>query len=158
MVFADLASKLMVTVFAGLASKLVVMVFSSLASKLVAMVSPDLATKPMVGFLVVPQNEGGGGFSGFGLQTGSYGLCDLGLKITATISWFGPQNQAGFGLSAAPQNLHREVSVGHASRSSSLLGVKANLARVYQSDMKTGGGTTMGGARCTITEVASEAS
>jgi hypothetical protein len=29
---------------------------------------------------------------------------DLGLKITATVSWFGPQNQAGFGLSVAPQN------------------------------------------------------
>jgi hypothetical protein len=29
---------------------------------------------------------------------------DLGLKITVTISWFGPQNQAVFGLSVAPQN------------------------------------------------------
>jgi hypothetical protein len=29
---------------------------------------------------------------------------DLGLKITATVSWFGPQNQAGYGLSVAPQN------------------------------------------------------
>jgi hypothetical protein len=26
------------------------------------------------------------------------------LKITVTVSWFGPQNQAGFGLSVAPQN------------------------------------------------------
>jgi hypothetical protein len=48
--------------------------------------------------------------------------------------------------------------VGHASRSSSLLGVDASLARVSQSDLKTGGGATTGGARGTITEVASEAS
>jgi hypothetical protein len=48
--------------------------------------------------------------------------------------------------------------VGHASRSSSLLGVKASLARVFQSGMNTGGGATTGGARGTITEVASEAS
>jgi hypothetical protein len=48
--------------------------------------------------------------------------------------------------------------VGHASRSSSLLGVDASLARVSQSDLKTGGGVTTGGARGTITEVASEAS
>jgi hypothetical protein len=36
--------------------------------------------------------------------------------------------------------------------------VEANLARVFQSDQKTGGGATTGGARDTITEVASEAS
>jgi hypothetical protein len=27
---------------------------------------------------------------------------DFDLKITATVSWFGSQNQAGFGLSVAP--------------------------------------------------------
>jgi hypothetical protein len=48
--------------------------------------------------------------------------------------------------------------VGHASRSSGLLHVKASLARVSQSGLKTGGGTTTGGARGTIAEVASEAS
>jgi hypothetical protein len=48
--------------------------------------------------------------------------------------------------------------VGHASRSSSLLGVEASLARVFQSDLKTGGGATTGGARGIITDVASEAS
>jgi hypothetical protein len=74
------------------------------------------------------------------------------------VSWFGPQNQAGFDLSVAPQNRRREVSAGHASRSSSLLDVEASLARVSQSVLKTGGGTTTGGARGTITEVASEAS
>jgi hypothetical protein len=49
------------------------------------------------------------------------------------------------------------VGAGHASRSSGLLGVEASLVRVFQSDLKTDGGVTMGGARVTITEVASKA-
>jgi hypothetical protein len=61
-------------------------------------------------------------------------------------------------LSVAPQNRRRDVGAGHASRSSSLLGVEASLTRVSQSDLKTDRGTTMDGARGTITEVASEAS
>jgi hypothetical protein len=40
-----------------------------LASKLVAMISPGLVSKPVVGFLVEPQNQGGGGFPGLGLKT-----------------------------------------------------------------------------------------
>jgi hypothetical protein len=83
------------TVFSGLTSKPVATVFSSLASKLVATVSPDLALKPAVGFLVEPQNQGGGGFPGLGLKTGSYGLMiwisksprrflGLGLKMRRT--------------------------------------------------------------------------
>jgi hypothetical protein len=48
--------------------------------------------------------------------------------------------------------------VGHALRSSGLLGVEASLTKVFQSDLKTGGGATAGGARGTIVEVASEAS
>jgi hypothetical protein len=48
--------------------------FSNLASKPVATVSPNLASKPVVGFLVEPQNQGGGGFSGLGLKTDSYDL------------------------------------------------------------------------------------
>jgi hypothetical protein len=83
---------------------------------------------------------------------------DLRLKITVTVSWFGPQNQVGFGLSVAPQNRRREVGTGHASRSSSLLSVEASLARISQSGLKTGGVATTGGARGTITEVASEVS
>jgi hypothetical protein len=75
-----------------------------------------------------------------------------------TVSWFGPQNQVGFGLSVAPQNRWREVDMGHASRSSGLLGVEVSLARVSQSSLKTGEGTMSGGARGTIAEVASEAS
>jgi hypothetical protein len=54
-----------------------------------------------------------------------------------TVSWFGPQNQAGFGLSVALQNRRREVSAGYALRSSGLLHVKASLARVSQSGLKT---------------------
>jgi hypothetical protein len=57
-----------------LASKPVVTVFSSLTSKLMATVSPGLASKPAVGFLVEPQNQGGGGFSGLDLKTDSSDL------------------------------------------------------------------------------------
>jgi hypothetical protein len=74
------------------------------------------------------------------------------------VSWFGIQNQVDFGLSVAPQNRWREVGAGHALRSSSLFGVEASLTRVSQSDLKTGGGATTGGACGTIAEVASEAS
>jgi hypothetical protein len=73
-VFAGLASKPVVTVFAGLTSKPVATVFSSLTSKLVATVSPGLASKPMVSFLVEPKKQGGAGFSGLDLKTGSSGL------------------------------------------------------------------------------------
>jgi hypothetical protein len=48
--------------------------------------------------------------------------------------------------------------VGHASRSSGLLHVEASLVRVFQSDLKTGEGAMVGGARGTIAEVVSEAS
>jgi hypothetical protein len=86
-------------VFAGLTSKLVAMVFSSLASKLVTIVSPGLTSKPVVGFLIEPQNQGGGGFPGLGLKTGSSGFViwtsksprlflGLGLKIKwASVCW-----------------------------------------------------------------------
>jgi hypothetical protein len=49
-------------------------VFSGLTSKSVTIVSPNLASKSVVGFLVEPQNQGGGGFLGLGLKTGSYDL------------------------------------------------------------------------------------
>jgi hypothetical protein len=63
-----------VTISDGLASKLVAIVFFSLTSKLVATVSLSLVLKLVVGSLVEPQNQGGGGFSGLGLKTGSFGL------------------------------------------------------------------------------------
>jgi hypothetical protein len=61
-------------VSSGLASKPAAMVFASFASKLVATVFTGLASKPVVGFLVEPQNQGGGGFPGLVLKTGSFGL------------------------------------------------------------------------------------
>jgi hypothetical protein len=144
-------------VFAGLTSKPVATVFSSLASKLVVTVSPGLASKPVVGFLVEPQNQGGGGFPSLGLKTGSSGLviwasksprrflC-LGLKTKlASVCWLHHKTDEG-------------RSAGHVLRSSSLLDVQASLARVSQSGLKIGGGMTTGGARGTIVEVVSEAS
>jgi hypothetical protein len=73
-------------------------------------------------------------------------------------SWFGPQNQAGFSLSIAPQNRWREVGAGHTSRSSGLLCVEASLTKVFQSGLKTDGGATAGGTCGTIVEVTSEVS
>jgi hypothetical protein len=54
-----------------LTSKPIVTVFSSLV---VATVSPGLTSKPVVSFLVEPQNQGGGGFPGLGLKISSSGL------------------------------------------------------------------------------------
>jgi hypothetical protein len=65
-----------------------------------------------VGFLVEPQNQGRW-VSRFGPQNRQLRFSDLGLKITTTVSWFGPQNQAGDGLSVAPQNQQEEDGVGH---------------------------------------------
>jgi hypothetical protein len=48
--------------------------FLQLASKLVALIFPSLASKPVVGFLVEPQNQGGGWFPGLDLKTDSSGL------------------------------------------------------------------------------------
>jgi hypothetical protein len=92
MVSGGLASKSVATVFSCLASKPVATVFSGLASKLVATVSPGLASKPAVGFLFEPQNQGDGGFYQFGSQNRQLRFGDFGLKITAMVSWFGPQN------------------------------------------------------------------
>jgi hypothetical protein len=49
-------------------------VFSGLASKPVATVSPSLTSKPMVSFLVEPQNQGDEGFPDLGLKISSYNL------------------------------------------------------------------------------------
>jgi hypothetical protein len=67
------------------------------------------------GFLVWPQNQGRrfvsclaskplGRVSWFGPQNWQLRFGDLELKITTTVSLFRPQNQAGYGLSVAPQN------------------------------------------------------
>jgi hypothetical protein len=106
------------------------MVFSGLASKPVSQVS------------------------WFGPQNQQLRFGDLGLKITATVSYFRPQNHAGFGLSIAPQNRWREDSAGHESRSGGLLHLVGSHARVSLPSLKTGEGTTAGGAHGTIAEVA----
>jgi hypothetical protein len=85
-------------------------------------------------------------------------LGDLGIKITATVSWFGPQNQAGYDLLVAPQNHREGVSTGHASRSSGLLREEASQARVSQSGLKTSVGAMADGVHGTIAEVVSELS
>jgi hypothetical protein len=106
-VFTGLASKPVVTISSGLASKPSATVFSSLASKLVVMVSPGLASKPVVGFLVEPQNQGGGGFPDLGLKTDSSGLV-----IWASKS---PQRFLGLGLNtkqALVCRLHRKTDGG----------------------------------------------
>jgi hypothetical protein len=56
------------------ALKTIETVFFGLSSKPVAMISPDLISKPMMIFLVEPQNQGGGGFYGLGLKISSYVL------------------------------------------------------------------------------------
>jgi hypothetical protein len=73
-VFAGLASKPVAMISSGLTAKPAAMVFSSLASKLVATVSLGLTSKLVVGFLLEPQNQGGGGFSGLGLKTDIFDL------------------------------------------------------------------------------------
>jgi hypothetical protein len=51
-----------------------------------------------------------------------------------------------------------EDDAGHMSRSDGLLRLKASHVRVFQSDLKTGGGVTTGGARDTIAKVTSGSS
>jgi hypothetical protein len=69
-----LALKPAATISSDLASKPVVTVSSSFVLNLVATVSPGLTSKPVVGFLVEPQNQDGGGFPGLDLKTDSFGL------------------------------------------------------------------------------------
>jgi ribosomal protein L34 len=99
MVSGGLASKPTVTVFTGLASKSVATVFSSLASKLVATFSPGLASKLVVGFLVEPQNQGGGGFPGLGLKIGSFSLV---ICASKSPRWF-----LGLGLKTKRASVYR---------------------------------------------------
>jgi hypothetical protein len=79
-------------------------VFSDLASKSVATVSLGLASKPVVGFFVQPQNQGGARFLSLGLKTDNYSLVIWALKSPRWFLLFGPQNQVDDGLSVAPQN------------------------------------------------------
>jgi hypothetical protein len=149
-IFIGLASKPVATVSIDLTSKPIATVFSSLASKLVVTVSPALTTKPVVGFLVEPQNQGGGGFPGLGLQTGSFGFV---IWAPKSPRWF-----LGLDLKTKQASVYRLRHKTDGGRSSGLLHVEASLARVSQSGLKTGRGAMSGGARGTITEVALEAS
>jgi hypothetical protein len=90
-VSSGLTSKPAMTVSGGFASKPAATVFTGLVSKPVATVFSNLASKSLIGFLVEPQNQGGGGFPGLDLKTGSFALViwtskslrrflDLGLK------------------------------------------------------------------------------
>jgi hypothetical protein len=73
--------------------------FFGLASKPVATVSwLSFKTKVVKGFR-------------FGLQNRQLRFGDLGIKIITTVFWFVPQNQAGLGLSVAPQNRWEDTMV-----------------------------------------------
>jgi hypothetical protein len=116
-VFAGLVSKPVATISSGLASKSTATVFAGLASKPVATVSPNLASKPAVSFLVEPQNQCGGGFSGLDLKTGSSGLViwvsnsprrffGFGLKIKwATVYWLRYKTDGG----RSARDTHRDL-------------------------------------------------
>jgi hypothetical protein len=103
-VYAGLASKPAATVSGSLTSKLAATISASLTSKPAATISPDLVSKPVVSFLVEPQNQGAVMVSRFRSQNLQLRFGDLCFKITTTVSWFGPQNQACFGLLVASQN------------------------------------------------------
>jgi hypothetical protein len=99
------------TVSIGLASKPTATVSSSLDSKPAATVSLGLASKPVVGFLVEPQNQGGGGFPGLGLKTGSSDLVILASKS--------PRRFLGLGLKikqASVCRLHHKTVGGRLAR------------------------------------------
>jgi hypothetical protein len=135
-----------------------VMVSGVLASKPTATVFSTLASKPAVGFLVEPQNQGGEGFPDLGLKTGSSGLMIWALKSPRRFFCLGLKTKCTSVCRLCHKTDGGGVGAGHVSRSSGLLYVKASLARVSQSGLKTDGDVTMGGARGTIAEVASDAS
>jgi hypothetical protein len=78
--------------------------------------------------------------------------------MTMMVSLFRPQNKRASVCRLCHKTDGRMRRRGHASRSSDLLRVEANLARVFQSGLKTRRGVMTGGARGTIAEVASESS
>jgi hypothetical protein len=87
-------------------------------------------------FWVWPQNQGRQ-FLPIWPQNRQLQFGILGLKITVIVSWFGPQNQVGYGLSVVPQNQRKdEDGAGHALRSGGLLWLKASRTRVFQSGLK----------------------
>jgi hypothetical protein len=59
----------------------------------------------------------------------------------------------GFDLSVAPQKQRTKVGAGHVLRSSGSLRLQVSRYRISQSNLKTGGDVTVGGARGIITEI-----
>jgi hypothetical protein len=93
-------------------------------------------------------------FSNLGFKTGSYGLViwtskslrrffDLGLK-TKRDTVYRLRHKI---------NMTMKTAWGHTLKSSGLLCVKASRTKVFQSDLKTGGGARSGDARGTIVKV-----
>jgi hypothetical protein len=114
---------------------------SCLSSKPLGRFISGLASKPLKRFLPIWSQNRWQRVSRFESQNRQLRFGDLGLKITVTVSWLGPQNQVGCSLPITPQNRQDdEDGTGHASRSSSLLCMEASRARVSQSGLKTGGG------------------
>jgi hypothetical protein len=94
-------------------------------------------------FLVQPQNQGRR-VSWFRPQNWQLRFGDLAHKITTTVSWFGPQNQAGYRLSVALQNRWEdEDGMRQVSRSSDLLLLESSQTRVSQSSLKTSRGVVI---------------
>jgi hypothetical protein len=93
-------------------------------------------------------------FSNLGFKTGSYGLViwaskslrrffDLGLK-TKRDTVYRLRHKINMTMKTARE---------HTLKSSGLLCVEASRIKVFQSDLKTGGGARSGGARGTIVKV-----
>jgi hypothetical protein len=117
-----------------------------------------LASKLLEWFLLIwPQNRWLG-FFGLGLKTGSSGLMIWPSKSPRRFLGLGIKNKWASVLSAASQNRRREVGTWHVLRSGGLFRLEASHARVFQFDLKTGGGITTGGARGIIVEVQSRGS
>jgi hypothetical protein len=89
-VFVGLASKPVVTVYVGLASKPAMTISSGLASKSATTVSGGLASKPDVMVSDSFASKPAMTVSQFGPHNRQLWFVDLGLKITAMVSWFGP--------------------------------------------------------------------
>jgi hypothetical protein len=108
------------------------------------------------GFLFEPQNQCGGEFLGLGFKTGSYGLVIWTSKSLRRFLGLGIKTKQAsiFRLCHKTDGMMRRR--GTCVRSSGLLHIEASLARVSQSGLKTGGGTTVGGVYDTIAMFASE--
>jgi hypothetical protein len=99
-------------------------------------------------------NTDGVGFPSLGFKNGSYSLVIwLQNHGAGFLVWASKQSGLRF-VSCTTKPIEDEDGAGHASRSSGLLCMKASRARVSHSGLKTGVGTTTGGAHGTITEVA----